>query len=131
LDVTYSTSLDTHARPDLVGRHKVWISPAHDEYWSLEMRNGVEGARDGGVNLMFLGANCMYRRIRLNDSMIGPNRLVVNYRSAAKVRSTRIDPQRDTKGWREAPAARPESSIVGTYYESNPVRADMIIADAD
>jgi hypothetical protein len=80
---------------------------------------------------MFLGANCMYRRIRLNDSILGPNRLVVNYRSAAKDPFSRIDPQRVTTSWREAPAARPESSIIGTYYESNPVRADMVIADAD
>jgi hypothetical protein len=131
LDVTYSTSLDTHARPDAVGTHKLWISPAHDEYWSLEMRNGVEAARDAGVNLMFLGANCMFRRIRLMDSPVGPNRHVLNYRVAALDPFHLVDPTRVTTSWREAPAARPESSIVGTYYESNPVAADMVIVNAD
>jgi len=130
LDVTYSTSLDTHARPELVRNHKVWISPAHDEYWSLEMRRGVEAARDGGVNLMFLGANCMFRRIRLESSSLGPNRHIVNYRIAKNDPLYATDPKRVTASWREAPAAEPESSIVGTYYESNPVKADMVIVDA-
>lgn len=130
IDVTYSTSLDTHARPDALRQHKAWISPAHDEYWSLEMRNGVEAARDAGVNLMFLGANCMFRRIRLEDSTIGPNRHIVNYRSAAADPLNGKDPQRVTTSWREAPAARPESSVTGVFYESNPVKADMVIVDA-
>ena len=131
LDVTYSTSLDTHARPAAVQRHKVWISPAHDEYWSLEMRRGVEAARDAGVNLVFLGANCMFRRIRLEDSPLGPGRHVVNYRIAKNDPLYAKDPSRVTSSWREAPAAEPESSLIGTYYESNPVKADMVIVDAD
>jgi hypothetical protein len=131
LDATYSTSLDTHARPELVKHHRVWISPAHDEYWSLEMRTGVENARDAGTNLMFLGANCMYRRIRLVDSLRGPNRLVINYRIAADDPLNGIDPARVTTSWREAPAARPESTVTGTFYESNPVSADMVIVAAD
>lgn len=131
LDCTHSTNIDSHVRPELMGRHKVWISPAHDEYWSLEMRNGVEAARDGGTNLMFLGANCMYRRVRFEDTYVGHNRLMVNYRSAKADPLTGIDDARVTTSWREAPAARPESSVTGTYYESNPVHADMVVVDAD
>lgn len=127
IEVTYSTSLDTHARPDAARRHVLWISPAHDEYWSLEMRNGVEAARDAGTNLMFMGANCMFRRIRLEDSPLGPNRRQVNYRIAADDPLNNVDPERVTTSWREAPKARPESSIIGTYYESNPVDADMVL----
>ena len=130
LDVTYSTSLDTHTRPDAVAGHHLWISPAHDEYWSLEMRNGVEAARDAGVNLMFLGANCMFRRIRLDPSPLGHARQVVNHRIATQDPLNGTDPARVTTSWREGPAARPESSIIGTYYESNPVKADLVIADA-
>ena len=32
--------------------------------------------------------------------------------------------------WREAPVSRPESPLIGQQYECNPVRADMVIADA-
>lgn len=127
IEVTYSTNLDTHARPDAAKRHALWISPAHDEYWSLEMRNGVEAARDAGTNLMFMGANCMFRRIRLEDSPLGPNRHEVNYRIAADDPLNGVDPERVTTNWREGPKARPESSIIGTYYESNPVDADMVL----
>jgi len=62
--VTYITDVDTHARPQLLANHKMWFSLGHDEYWSKEMRDGVEGARDKGVNLAFLGANAAFRQIR-------------------------------------------------------------------
>ena len=129
LDVTYSTNLDSHARPELARRHKVWISPAHDEYWSLEMRNGVEDARDAGTNLLFLGANAMFRRIRLERTELGPNRKVVNYRIAANDPLFGKDDDRVTTSWREAPNPRPESSIIGNFYEANPVDADMVIVN--
>lgn len=131
LDVTYSTNLDHHARPELARRHRIWISPAHDEYWSLEMRNGIEAARDAGTNLMFMGANAMFRRIRLEDSPLGPNRHEVNYRVAAADPLNGKDPDRVTTSWREAPNARPESSIIGNFYDSNPVDADMVIVNPD
>ena len=131
-EVTYSTSLDTHARPADCARPKVWISPAHDEYWSWEMRQGVTAARDHhGVNFMILGANCMFRRIRLEPSALGPNRIQVNYRDPALDPLTGVDDKRVTTSWREAPYPDPESSFTGVFYESNPVSADMVIADAE
>ena len=71
LDVSYTTDIDTHAHPELLLNHKVFVSGAHDEYWSKEMRDGVEAARDAGVNLIFLGANASFRRIRLEPSALG------------------------------------------------------------
>lgn len=131
LEVTYATNVDTHDQPNLISGHNVWIGGAHDEYWSKEMRDGVTAARDKGVNIMFMGANCMYRRIRFEDSPLGPNRRIVNYRVAADDPLNGKDPERVTTSWREAPAARPESDITGTYYESNPVKGDMVIVAAD
>jgi hypothetical protein len=131
LDVTYSTNLDTHARPELARQHKVWISPAHDEYWSLEMREGVEAARDDGTNLVFLGANAVFRRIRLEDTDIGPNRKVVNYRVATDDPLNGEDPARVTTNWRDAPDADPESSLIGNFYDDNPVDADMVLVNPE
>jgi uncharacterized membrane protein YkoI len=68
-DVTYSTSIDTHANGQNLLLHKGFISVGHDEYWSLEMRNSVEAARDGGVGLGFFGANIAYWQIRLDPSI--------------------------------------------------------------
>lgn len=133
LDVTYTTNVDQHARPELMSRHRVIVSGAHDEYYSLEMREGLEAARDRGVNIVFLGANAVYRRIRLERSPLGPYRRQVNHRSAATDPLAGIDPERVTTSWREAPAARPESSLTGTYYESNEpgLSYPMVIVEPD
>ncbi len=34
LDLTYWTDVDFHARPQLLGNHRVLFSLGHDEYWS-------------------------------------------------------------------------------------------------
>jgi hypothetical protein len=52
---------------------------------------------------------------------------VVNYRPPSWTRST-ASTRRATTSWREDPC-RPESSPHGTYYESNPVSADMVLSD--
>lgn len=134
LDVAYTTSVDLHARPEQIadGGYKAVVSLAHDEYYSVPMRDSLESARDGGVNLMFLGANAVFRRIRLEASEHGPHRLEVNYRSPKKdpLNGTG-DQQLVTAEWRAEPAARPEASLIGNYYESNPCLADMVVVSPD
>jgi hypothetical protein len=134
LDVAYTTNIDLHARPEQIeaGGYKVVISLAHDEYWSVPIRRSLESARDRGVNLVFLGANAGFRRIRLEPSDHGDHRLEVNYRVA------REDPlfgtgdqELVTAEWRVPPAAAPEASLIGNYYESNPVKADMVVVAPD
>jgi hypothetical protein len=129
LDVTYNTDIDTHARPQLLLNHKMWFSLGHDEYWSKEMRDGVEGARDKGLNLAFLGANAAFRQIRLEPSALGPNRHQVCYKSATEDPIHTSNPPLTTVNWREAPVSRPESEMIGQQYECNPVNADMVIVD--
>jgi hypothetical protein len=131
LDVSYTTNIDQHERPELMRNHRVIVSGVHDEYYTVEMRNGLEAARDAGTNIVFLGANAVYRRIRLEPSPLGPFRREVNYRSPADDPLHGVDPERVTASWRDAPAARPESTLTGTYYECNEggMRADMVIVD--
>jgi hypothetical protein len=130
LDVTYTTDVDTHAHPELLLNHRVFVSSAHDEYWSKEMRDGVESARDHGVNLMFMGANASFRRIRLEPSDLGPFRHEVNYRVASEDPLNGVDPERVTTSWRDDPSPRPESSMIGQLYECNPVDADMVVGES-
>ncbi|HVN50576.1 MAG TPA: N,N-dimethylformamidase beta subunit family domain-containing protein [Acidimicrobiales bacterium] len=134
VDVAYTTSIDLHARPGQIRRngYKAVVSLNHDEYYSLPMRQAMEGARDVGVNLVFIGSNTCYRRIRLDPSPIGPHRLEVNYRVASEDPLYHDGDQRlVTTEWRDAPAADPEAGLTGVYYESNPCLADMVVADAD
>ncbi|MEA2565382.1 MAG: hypothetical protein QOD49_559 [Actinomycetota bacterium] len=130
LDVAYSTDVDVHEHPDQVLDHRAFISLGHDEYYSLAMRNGLQAARDHGVNLMFLGANAIYRHIRFEPSALGPNRHEVDYKDAKE------DPLNGKNGadttpaaWRYPPNNNPESTIIGNYYQCNPVVADMVISD--
>jgi hypothetical protein len=131
LDVTYWTDLDLHADPERVQRHRALVSLGHDEYYSTVMRRGLEDARDAGVNLAFLGANAVYRRIRLEASPLGPHRRQVNYRVAANDPLTGIDDENVTTSFREPPAADPESTLIGNFYECNPVEGDMVVVDPD
>ena len=129
-DVTYWTDIDVHERPQLMANHKALLTLGHDEYWTLEMRDNVERARDRGMNVAFFGANAVFRAIRLSASPLGALRQETNYRSATADPLTGVDNSRVTVSWREPPLNRPESSLVGTYYECNPVKADMVVYDA-
>jgi N,N-dimethylformamidase beta subunit-like protein len=130
LDVGYTTDVDVHQHPGSVLHHRVVVSPGHDEYWSVEMRDAVVAARGRGVNLVFAGPNAVYWRIRLEPSALGPDRLQVNYRVA------RDDPHyargaRDvTTTWRSPPHAQPESSLTGVMYFCLGGNEDGVVADA-
>jgi hypothetical protein len=130
LDVTYTTDVDVHAHPDLLLNHKAYVAPTHDEYWTVEMRDAVERARDHGVNLLFMGANAAFRRIRLEPSNLGPFRQEVNYRVARQDPLYGKDNDQVTTSFREEPNPRPESSMIGNFYECNPVDADMVIVES-
>jgi hypothetical protein len=129
LDVTYVTDVDVHQHPERLLKHKAYFSLGHDEYWSKQMRDGVEAARDHGVNLAFLGANAAFRQIRLERSSLGADRHVVCYKSASEDPIRRTDPTVTTVNWREAPLLRPESRMIGQQYACNPVDADMVLVD--
>lgn len=130
-DVSYWTDIDLHATPERARNHRALISLGHDEYYSTPMRRGLEAARDAGVNLVFLGANAIFRKIRLQDSSLGAFRDEVNYRDADADPITATDPTEATVSWRQAPVNEPESSLIGNLYESNPVEADMVVVNTD
>ena len=129
LDVSYTTDVDVDGHPELLLNHRAFVAPTHDEYWTKSMRDGVEGARDHGVNLVFMGANASFRRIRLEPSNIGAQRHEVNYRVARDDPLYGKDNAQVTTSWRDPPDARPESSMIGDYYDCNPVDASMVIAE--
>ena len=131
LDVTYSTDVDLDLHPELVLAHRAFLSLGHDEYYSLAMRDGLQAARDRGVNLVFLGANAIYRHIRFEPSALGPDRHEIDYKDAREDPLSGKDNADVTPvAWRYPPNSKPESVIIGDYYQCNPVTADMVVSDA-
>jgi hypothetical protein len=124
--------MEIATEPHLLDGASALFSLGHDEYWSPPERANVTAARDAGVNIAFLGANCMFRRTRLASTGLGAQRLVICYKT-----SYMQDPMygKDnalvTSDWREPPNPDPESSIIGTLYESNPTNADYVVATPD
>jgi hypothetical protein len=129
LDVAYWTDLDLHQHPERLLAHRALVSLGHDEYWSTRMRRGAEAARDRGVNLAFLGANAVYRHIRLQPSPTGPDREEVNYKpwSSGDDPAWRTDPAEVTTDWRRPPLNDPESRLLGAEYECNPAFAAGVV----
>ncbi len=136
-DVAYLTDVDTHARADLLPRHRIFLSVGHDEYWSWAMREHVDAARDQGVHLAFLGANACFWQIRFEPGASGaPDRTVVAYKDAVATDPVAADPseeraRRASGRWRDAPTARPESALIGVMYLADPVDGDVVVDDAD
>ena len=104
------------------------VSPGHDEYYSTAMRAALTQARDRGTNLVFLGANAAYRHIRLTPTPLGPDRLEIDYKSADLDPMTKVHPAESTTQWRSPPVRRPESTLIGGFYQCNPTRARLVVA---
>lgn len=127
LRLAYLTSTDLHADPHALDGARAVLSLGHDEYWSPAMRRVVTAARDRGVNVAFLGANAIYRKIRFEASRLGPDRIEVNYKNSS---DPIPDPAQVTTQWGSPPSNDPESSLVGTSYRCNVVKADMVAVDS-
>jgi hypothetical protein len=132
LPLAYLTSMDIASDAHALDGASALVSPGHDEYWSPPERANVTAARDAGVNVAFLGANAMFRRTRLEPTKLGPERLVICYKTSyAKDPMYGVDDALVTNDWREAPHPDPESSLTGTLYEGFPAVADYVVAAPD
>ncbi len=116
-DVTYTTDVDTHANGGALLNSRGFLSVAHDEYWSKEMFDAAEAARDAGVNLGFFTSDAATWQIRFEASASGAaNRVIVCYKEAS------IDPMQGpttTVEFRDPPVNRPEQTLEGVQFTSS------------
>ena len=126
LNLAYLTGIDVAEHPATLAGARGIISLGHDEYWSLSMRRAVTAARDSGSNVAFLGANAVFRHIRLAATGLGRDRLEIDYKDPYADPLLHSDPADVTSDWREPPDPRPESQLTGALYECNPVLAPMV-----
>jgi hypothetical protein len=121
-DVSYVSDTDVDANPQILQQHQAVIVSGHSEYWTKNMRDGVDAARDAGTNLFFAGANDAYWQIRYEDSScasnnsvctnVGDRRTMVIYKQEE---SNQVDPISNpalkTIQWRQL--GRPECELQG------------------
>lgn len=128
LDLDYWTDIDLHLRGDQLKDHQSLWSTGHDEYWSSEMRDHATAATEAGTNLAFLGANAIYRKIRLAPSSFGAARTEICYKSPADP-VTATDPAASTVEWGSPPVNKPACELTGSTYISIDANDDLVIAD--
>lgn len=131
-DVTYATDVDTHANPTSLLSHRAILDVGHDEYWSGQIRDALDSARDSGVNLAFFAADTGSWQVRFESSSAGAaNRVMVCYKNAS------IDPVQGTGttvAFRDPPVNRPEQSlrgvISGAMLQPQQPNADYVVTNS-
>ncbi|MEW2414645.1 N,N-dimethylformamidase beta subunit family domain-containing protein [Streptomyces sp. NPDC046866] len=131
LPLAYVTGVDVARDPALLCGAVGVVSLGHDEYWSPEQRLHVTRARDAGTNLAVLGANCCYRRIRLEASALGADRTVVCFKEDYADDPGYRAGLPPTNDFRRAPLSDPESALLGVIYDGYPVDAPYVVSEPD
>jgi N,N-dimethylformamidase beta subunit-like protein len=119
-EMSYTTNVDVGLRPETLRRHRLFISLGHDEYWSMAQRDGVEAARDAGVNVAFFSGNEAYWQARMEPATTGrPARVLTVYKDAKLDPSAQSDPKHTTVLFGDPPVRRPQAQLTGLGYGSN------------
>lgn len=131
-DISYVSSVDLQTGGDqLLNKHKAFISLGQDAYWTKEMRDSLDRARDRGMGMAFLGAGDGYWQMRFEPDQSGhANRTVVCYKvltnnprlPGAGASDLTRDPSYPgdrlhvTSQFRDPVLARPENALIGVMY---------------
>ena len=103
-----ASQYDLQLEPGLLARYRTAVIVGHDEYWSWEMRDAIDGFLDSGGRLARFAGN-FYWQTRLEDN--GRRQVCYKYRARAE------DPQRHTDRittvWDARDIARPACLTMG------------------
>lgn len=131
-DVSYTSSSDVDRDGAALLHHKVFISSAHDEYWSAGQRANVTAARDAGVNLAFFSGNEVFWKTRWANNY----RTLITYKEThfldapgypQNQRADPADPPTWTGAWADPRGAQlpredggqPQNSLTGQLFVVN------------
>jgi hypothetical protein len=116
IPLEYCTSVDLHANPDLLSYYQLLVSVGHDEYWSKEMRDGVDAFIASGGNVAFFSGNVCWWQVRFENN----NRRMVCYKSDENPDTP--DPLLQTSlatiNWFNPPVNRPENLMTGVSFRN-------------
>jgi len=114
-DVSYQADVDTARDPSTLDGRRLVIVAGHGEYWSKEMRDAFEHARDTGTNLAFMGANNAYWQVRFEDDF----QTIVGYKSATW--DPEPNPALKTVLFRALVPPRDECALMGIQHQGGPL----------
>ena len=123
IDLAFVSDVDIASDPTLLNGARAYVSPGHDEYWTSSERLNVIAARDKGTNLLFMGANVAYWRVRLTKAARGENPVMEIYKSSS------ADPNKTEPTIRFRDVNLPESHLTGLEYKCFPAAGKMKIKD--
>ncbi len=132
-DVSYVTNIDVHRDAALVAKHRVFLSVGHDEYWTHEMRNHVEFARDhDGTSLAFFSGNVSYWQARLGAAKGGaPNATLTCFKdTVTDPFFGTADAHQTTVRFGSGTLARSEAGLAGVAFQDYDINADLVVEGA-
>ena len=130
LDLTYWTDVDLHVAAPAPRR-----TTAASSAWATTSTGPSPCARArrrptrAASTWPSSGPTPCYRQIRMEPTSVGPNRLQVCYKDAAEDPLAREEPSLTTVNWDQSPVNDPESSLIGSMYQSVGAKADMVVTD--
>jgi hypothetical protein len=113
-DIAYVTDTDLDADPTLVAYRRMIVIQGHSEYWTLGMRDAVEGAIGQGTNAGFFAANDAYWQTRFASA---DRRVMIGYKQFADLDPIQATaPKLITAQWRDPRIGRPENAMIGEMF---------------
>jgi hypothetical protein len=102
---------DLHTDPALLKRYQLAVFVGHDEYWTAEQRDAVDGYVEGGGRVARFAGNFLWQT-RLEDG--GATQVCYKYRARADDPAFQDkDRTRTTTAWESLEVARPGASTFG------------------
>ena len=99
---------------NLLRNYNLVVSVGHDEYWSAEMRENVEGFVQAGGNAAFFSGNVCWWQIRFDPDV----------KTQTCYKDARFDPEPNsslvTVNWYDKPVCNAETSLTGVSYYDAP-----------
>ena len=112
IELGFAINRDLEQHPDLLDGCRLFLSVGHDEYWSWEMRDAVEGFIESGGNAAFLSGNTCYWQVRHE----GGRMICHKHRFTEDPVFGTDRAQRTTTIWSDPIVGRPEASLTGVSF---------------
>ena len=140
LPLAWVTDYDIANNPALISGAAGVVIGGHQEYWTATERAAVVAATHKGTNLAVFGANTAYWRVRLGGRSValsanpsrrdGLPRVIFGAKTPSLDPLASSNPAGATARFRDKPAAQPESTLTGLWYNCYPAKGDWVVSDA-